>query len=162
MARPKHTSQDFELPEEREIDLSSNKPLDDDQIYVVTGESMKDERLQKIMKEESDMKKFMEQKVTFMISETTNENEVNPVSCGVNGEHRYFWRGKEYTEARKFLDSLIKVTNHVKTVNYKDKDGVDQTNVVTKPVLAYPLTVLRDPAGDMGAKWFRHQQSNAF
>ena len=38
-------SSDADLPESREIDLSSNKPLDDDELHLITGESMEDDRI---------------------------------------------------------------------------------------------------------------------
>jgi len=161
-SRPTHTSKDFELPDEKHIDLSSGKEVIDDGLQFVTGETMEDDRLKNLLREEKSMRDFMEQKVKFMIAETDDENAPNPVACGVNGVHRYFHRGTEYIEARKFIDSLIKVVNHVKTVNYKDKDGIDQTDVKTRPVLAYTISILEDPAGQQGLRWFQHQQRNAF
>lgn len=155
-------SSDADLPESREIDLSSNKPLDDDELHLVTGESMGDERIKNLLKEEHDMRTFMEEKVTFMIAETSDKNAPNPVSAGVNGIQRHFWRGKQYTEARKFIDSLIKVTFGVKTINFTDEKGLHQTKIETVPSMVYPIQILSDPSGRIGHNWFLHQQKNGF
>lgn len=160
--RPQIQSSDVGMPEDREVDIGISKPLDDDLIYIAQDGDLKDERIAAALKEERDMKAFMEQKVTFLIAETDDENAPNPVSCGVNGVTRTFWRGKEYTDKRMFIDSLIKVVRKVKTVNFKNSDGVDDTKMEVRSVLAYPLQILDDPAGDLGRRWFRHQQENAF
>lgn len=161
-SRPQHSSEDFETPDSKEIDIGLNAPLDNDQIYVVTNESMKDDRLIKIAAEEKKWHDFMKQKVTFVIHETEDENAPNPVSCGVNGVHRHYYRGQEYTDARMFVDSLIKCVRKVKTVNFKNAEGVDDTKLEVKHVLAYPLEIIEDPAGKLGRDWFKHQQRNAF
>ena len=155
-------STDLELPETQEIDLALSKPVDHDQIYAVTNESMHDERLQALLKEEKEMRDFMEEKVTFMIAQSDDEHAIDPVPCGVNGVHKYFKRGVEYREPRKFIDSLIKVAFRVKTINYEDKNGVYQTKLEKAPVLAYPIQILNDPSGIKGQRWFQHQQKNAF
>lgn len=160
--RPQIQSSDVGMPEDREVDIGISKPLDDDLIYIAQDGDLKDERIAAALKEERDMKAFMEQKVTFLIAETDDENAPNPVSCGVNGVIRAFWRGREYTDKRMFIDSLIKVVRKVKTVNFKNSDGVDDTKMEVRSVLAYPLQILDDPAGDLGRRWFRHQQENAF
>lgn len=160
--RPQIQSSDVGMPEDREVDIGISKPLDDDLIYIAQDGDLKDERIAAALQEERDMKAFMEQKVTFLIAETDDENAPNPVSCGVNGVIRTFWRGREYTDKRMFIDSLIKVVRKVKTVNFKNSDGVDDTKMEVRSVLAYPLQILDDPAGDLGRRWFRHQQENAF
>lgn len=160
--RPQIQSSDVGMPEDRDVDIGITKPLDDDLIYIAQEGDLKDPRIAAALKEEKQWKDFMEQKVKFMIAETDDENAPNPVSCGVNGVHRDFWRGREYTDKRMFVDSLIKVVRKVKTVNFKNADGVDDTRMELRSVLAYPLQIIDDPAGDLGRRWFRHQQENAF
>lgn len=155
-------SSDVGMPEDREVDIGISKPLDDDLIYIAQDGDLKDPKIAAALKEEKQWKDFMEQKVTFLIAETDDENAPNPVSCGVNGVTRHFLRGKEYTDKRMFIDSLIKVVRKVKTVNFKDADGVDNTKMEFRSVIAYPLQIIEDPAGDLGRRWFRHQQENAF
>ena len=160
--RPQIESSDVGMPEDRSVDIGITKPLDDDLIYIAQEGDLKDPRIAAALKEERDMKAFMEQKVKFMIAETDDESAPNPVSCGVNGVRRDFWRGREYTDKRMFIDSLIKVVRKVKTVNFKNAEGVDDTRMEFRSVLAYPLQIIDDPAGDLGRRWFRHQQENAF
>lgn len=160
--RPQIQSSDVGMPEDREVDIGISKPLDDDLIYIAQDGDLKDPRIIAALKEEKQWKDFMEQKVTFMIADTEDENAPNPVSCGVNGVRRDFWRGKQYTDKRMFIDSLIKVVRKVKTINFKDANGVDDTKMDIRSVVAYPIQIIDDPAGDLGRRWFRHQQENAF
>lgn len=162
MKRPQIQSSDAQLPQSRQIDLSSDGPLDDDELHLVVGESMEDERVKNLLKEEADMRAFMEEKVTFMIAETSDKNAPNPVVAGVNGVQKIFTRGIQYTEARKFIDSLIKVTFGVKTINHTDEKGLYQTKLETVPSMVYPLQILNDPSGKRGNAWFMHQQKNGF
>lgn len=155
-------STDVGMPEDRDVDIGIIRPLDDDQIYIAQEGDLKDPRIAAALKEERDMKAFMEQEVKFMIAESNDENAPNPVSCGVNGVRRDFWRGREYTDKRMFVDSLIKVVRKVKTVNFKNADGVDDTRMEVRSVLLHPLQIIDDPAGDLGRRWFKHQQENAF
>lgn len=104
---------------------------------------------------------FMEEKVTFVVGETPDRNAENPVPVGVNGVIRFFTRGVEYTEARKFLNCLIKKQDSIDTKNYLDNDQIHQTKVVRTPALKYPISVISDPSNDFGRKWFAWQCRNA-
>lgn len=112
----------------------------------------------------------MNQTVEFEILETDDENAPNPVSCGVNGVHRHFYRGQRYKEKRMFIDSLIKVVRKVKTRNFKNREGVDDTDMDIRHIIAYPMKIWNDPANKdttkdgrkVGDAWFEHQQRNAF
>lgn len=158
--RPAIESDD--ITKEMTDELVQQSGIDDEvetpEFYKVTGESLEDERIKKLMAEDKKMRDFFEEKVTFEIQHSDEENPIDPVSCGVNGEHRHFYRGKHYTEARKFLSSIIKTKRKTKPKSYKDANGVDQTELVTtfKPV--FPIQVHHDPSGETGMRWFRHQQ----
>jgi len=104
---------------------------------------------------------FMEEKVTFIVGETADRNAENPVPVGVNGVMRFFTRGVEYTEARKFVNCLIKKQDTVDTKNYLDSDQVQQTKILKTPSLKYPLSIVSDPSKDLGRKWFAWQCRNA-
>lgn len=160
--RPQIQSSDADLPESREIDLSSDSPLDNEELHLMTGVSMEDERVKNIISEEKAMLDFMEEKVTFMIAETSDKNAPNPVAAGVNGVHKHFTRGIVYTEARKFIDSLIKVTFAIRTIPYEDANKIYQTKVETVPSMVYPIQIMNDPSGQRGNRWFLHQQKNAY
>lgn len=164
--RTRIESQDVELPPNQEIDLAYKEGDEESEIQLATAHSIMDDRTKALLAEEKKMRAFMEEKLTFSIAETDDPNAPNPVTCGVNGVTKTFKRGQIYTEARKFVDSLIKVSRRVKTVNYKDNDGIYQTKIETTPSMVYPIQIIEDPSGmgpqDMGRKWFIHQQRNAF
>lgn len=149
-------SKDVDMHDAIERELSKPEPL----AYAAAM----DDNLSGLLGEEKRLRAFMEEPVTFMISETDNPNDPNPVGCGVNGVIKFFTRGVEYTVARKFVESLIKVTWRVRTINYKDSNGVDQTKIEHIPSMVYPISILHDPSGmgpnDAGRRWFIHQQRN--
>lgn len=161
-------SSDVRTPSDVDIDIGLNDDIDpvEKTIQVVTNESMKDDRMKKIAAEEKWWRDFMNQKVEFEILETDDENAPNPVSCGVNGVHRHFYRGVRYTDKRMFIDSLIKVVRKVKTKVFKNNEGVDDTKMEVRNIIAYPIKIWHDPANKDGKKtgdrWFEHQQRNAF
>ena len=152
---------DVEIAPKSQIDLSSDLTDDDidrGDIAVVTGESLASPTVSEYVKD----LKFMEDILTVVVSETTDKNAENPVPCGVNGVVKFLTRGTEYRIARKFVDSLIKVEDRIETEQYKDKGGVDQTRINKTPALKYPLSIIQDPAGDIGRRWFQHQCKNAW
>lgn len=158
--RAQITTADADLREDQELDIGKNADIDE--IYVVQGESMQDDRLKALLKEEADLRAFMEEPVTFSIAESADPNAPNPVECGVNGEFRRFYRAQVYTEKRKFLDSLIRCTRIVKTRQIKDAEGLDDTVIDTKFSAVNSITIHHDPSGDKGNRWFLFQQKNAF
>ena len=158
--RPQIQSSDVALPDDRILDASIDRPLDDDKIYIAQDGDIKDERIKAALDETKAWKAFMKEKVTFMIAETDDPNAPNPVSCGVNGVHRHFLRGRRYTDMRCFVDSLIKCRRTVKTREIKTPDGIDDTEIKLTSVLAYPVQIFDDTP--LGNRWFEHQQRNAF
>lgn len=159
--RSQHDTQDFEGPQGHEIDMHSSvatEDIDRPDLITVTDDTLQSPHVQEYIK---DMK-FMEDQITFVVQETTDPNAETVVSCGVNGERKDFVRGKEYKAARKFVDSLIKKNTSVKTQQYKDGDGLDQTKMVTTAALVYPISIISDPAGETGRRWFKHACENAW
>lgn len=163
MSRTKIQSSDVDLHDTREVDLSVDEDNLDAPINVMTGVSMEDERTKALMKEERDLRAFMEEPITFRIAKG-GKNDPDPVACGVNGVVKYFKRDQVYTEPRKFVESLLKTKNEVRTVNFQDKNGVDQTKLEIDQVLVYPVMIMHDPSGsgphDRGGRWFQYQQAN--
>lgn len=159
-SRASITTNDVEIRDTKSVDLSSNIAHEDvlSSIAVVTDDSLASPTISEYVKD----LKFMEDELTISVGETTDPNAENPVACSVNGEKRVFTRGEIYKVARKFVDSLIKVEDRVKTVQFKDGDGVDQTRVDKVPALKYVVSVHHDPAGETGRRWFQHQCKNAW
>jgi hypothetical protein len=131
-------------------------------LAIVTDEDINSPTVKEYIKD----LKFNEDILTFSIGESTDKNAENPVPAGVQGQVKHFTRGVEYKAARKFVDSLIKREDSIKTVNYKDKDNVDQTKIEKLPAMKYALSIHHDPANDdgskLGSRWFQHQCKNAW
>jgi len=154
-------TKDVEPPKASTVMMESDvatEDIDRPDLVVITDESVNSPVVKEYM---ADLK-FMEDIIEFSISPTTDKNAENPVPCGVNGVVHHIPRGKRVKLARKFVDSLIKREDAVQTVNYKDKDGVDQTKIEKTPAMKYPLSIHNDPAGEVGTRWFEHQIRNAW
>jgi len=154
-------TKDVEPPKASTVMMESDVATEDIErpdLAIVTEESLQSPVVKEYIKD----LKFMEDIITFSIGQTTDKNAENPVPCGVNGVVHRIYRGEEVKLARKFLDSLIKREDAVATVNYKDKDNVDQTKIEKTPAMKYPLSIIHDPAGEVGRRWFQHQVKNAW
>lgn len=161
MARAQITSSDVETASAHEVDLASTIKGSDIERHDLES-NMVSNIDNPVAQEYLKDLKFMEDEVTIVVGETTDKNAEDPVPASVNGEKRLFSRGVEYKVARKFVDSLIKAEESIQTVQYKDAEGVDQTKVIRKPALKYPLSIINDPAGEVGRRWFQHQSKNAW
>lgn len=154
-------TKDVESAASTEILMPSGTATEDIErpdLVVVTDESINSPYVKQYAQDLA----FMEDELTIVVGETTDKNAENPVPCGVNGDVRKLTRGVEYKLKRKFVDSLIKAEDTVRTVQYKDKDGVDQTKIDKAHALKYPLSIIHDPAGDVGRRWFQHACKNCW
>lgn len=157
---PSHTTEDFEGPEQFDIDLSSTLKADEIErpdLAVVTDANLETPHV----KEYNFITAFMEDILTVRVAESEDAYAPDPVSAGNNGVIKLFKRGEVYRVARKFIDSLIKTSFRTRTVQYKDKDGLDQTRIVQIPVHNVIVDVIEDPAGEYGRKWLQYKMTNA-
>lgn len=99
---------------------------------------------------------FAAEKVTFVVNESTDEGADNPVICGNSGDPRQFWRGVEYTEERRFLESLLraKIVRYTQELVVDPRTGIQQ--YVQKPHQAprYDVRVVNDPH-KLGHEWLK-------
>ena len=150
---------DVEPPKATTIEMASDiQEIERPDLVAVVDDTLASPHMSELVKD----LKFMEDILTISIGETNDKNAENPVPAGVNGQVIWLDRGKEYKVARKFVDSMIKREDRVETVNYKDKNNVDQTKIDKIPSLKYPLSIMNDPAGEIGRRWFQHQSKNAW
>jgi len=153
--RPIITTNDGKIPESQEIDLSMNAEQPD--LAIVTDESMNSPVVKQYARELA----FMEDVLQVIVGETEDPNAENPVMAGCNGETVKLYRGQQYSIKRKFVDSLIRTTFRVSTKHFKDSEGCDQTKMVKTPTRAYNISILEDPAGELGRRWLQHQLANS-
>lgn len=112
-------------------------------------------------KEFLEMLKFMEEPVTIRLHETTDQNAENPVTVGCNGFYATFWRGKETTVARKYVDCLIVKEDKVSTPKqYSPQTGEMMYSIHRVAALKYPFAVVKDD-NPKGAQWLRQRCAQA-
>lgn len=152
------TSSDGPIPAQHTIDLSSTvEEVERPDLAVVTDETLDSP----ILKEYADELAFMEDILTIVVAKSEDKNAPNPVTCAVNGETRFLERGKQYRLQRKFVDALIVTSYRPETIQFKDKLGLDQTKIENVPVLINNISILHDPAGELGNRWFLYKQANS-
>lgn len=151
MPRPRIETNDVDLPDAQTIDLSSS--IDKPDLAVVMDEDLKSKNVQ----EYNAYLAFFEQPVTFVVNESEDQNAPKVVSTGNNGVVHFLERGKQYTLPRKFIDSLINVVHKITTQTYKDAEGLEQTRMIKTPTAAYSVSIIHDPAGSQGHRWFMHK-----
>lgn len=108
----------------------------------------------KLHKEYQDALAFMNEPMTVVVLESSDENAENPVSVGNNGRMVAFWRGVATKCKRKFVDSLI-----VKSTNVSTPESTTAANEQTflirqRSSLKYPFQVMED-LNPKGPEWLR-------
>jgi hypothetical protein len=150
-------SKDIGDPADQLIDMPSKVKTaeierpDQTEMVAVVDEDLNSPNLSAYVKEMA----FMKQGIDVIVGESTDPNAEQIVASGVNGNYRYFTRGKVYRDVpRMFIDSLLKRTGGVETEQYMDKQGVTQTRVNKSNAATYPISILKDPSGELGVRWF--------
>lgn len=146
------TTDDVDLQDPLLLDLDLNNPLGD--LAIVTGEAMTSERLKRSARELA----FMEDVLTFTIGMSELPHAMDPVECGVNGEKRAFYRGREYKDKRKFINALINITWTVDVLNRRDPStGLDVSTIKRTPFQPVSINIRHDPAGQLGTEWMAYK-----
>lgn len=153
---PDITSADVPGPEGFDIDLSST--IEKPDLAIVTDADTNSPHVIEYSKDLA----FMEDVLLIEVAPSADENAPDPMTCGVNGVTKIIPRGKPMRLARKFVDALIKTTFRTKTVNFKDKDGLDQTKIEQVPTANCTVQVYEDPAGEVGRRWLQHKMLNSY
>lgn len=153
---PKVTTGDIAGEKEHVIDLSQKEVNRNDleDLAIVTGEDMNSPYVSEHIK----ILAFMEEPVTFQVALTSNSEDSPALYPSVNGVKKEVRRGVPVTLPRKFLNVLIGTVSTVETKQYKDDRGVDQTNIVKNTMPSCPISIINDPSGEYGLKWFQYTQ----
>lgn len=154
--RPMINTSDVIGTETSIIDAHSSIPTDEIELAVVTNADINSEPIAKYARDLA----FMEQKVTFILANTNNKNDPNPILLGVNGEQKVVWRGKPYTMARKFLNTMFETISDYTTQQYRDEKGMDQTRFVRTVSPAFSISLMND--SPEGRLWFEKIQNATF
>jgi len=99
---------------------------------------------------------FMDEHMTIMVNESSDENAENPVIVGNNGMFRQFFRGVPTVTQRKFVDCLIVKTGRVSTPEYINPAGERARSIRQQSAHKYPFMVVED-RNPRGAEWLRRR-----
>lgn len=99
---------------------------------------------------------FMEDVLTVMVHDSTNENDEPIPAVWNDGRAQYFIRGQQQEVKRKFVEVLarLKLTRYTQKLT-KDALGNDTYINVPHTALRHPFSVIYDPAGAKGADWLK-------
>lgn len=99
---------------------------------------------------------FDKQKLIIMVQDTTEAGAEAVVQVGVNGVNQFFPRGVEVECKRMFVEGLARAKpQRVATTKLTQASEADQFKVTRHAALAYPFSVIYDPAGRKGGDWLR-------
>ncbi len=99
---------------------------------------------------------FMNEPVTIMIADTTDENDADVlVQVAVNGRNQFFVRGQAQTVRRCFVERLARAKKTGYSQNLDERLGEDKFNRMrAHNTLRYPFTVLED-RNPKGGPWLK-------
>lgn len=98
---------------------------------------------------------FMDEIVTVMVHESTDENAEPIVEVFCNGVPQRFIRGKEQPVKRKFVEVMARAKGtRYSQEKYTDANGVEGYRQVPHTALRYPFTVSEDK-NPRGKDWLK-------
>lgn len=98
---------------------------------------------------------FMNEVLTIMIPESTDENDTPLVEVGVNGRKLYIRRGVEQEVRRKYVAALARCkSTDYSQVTLDPRNGEAVNRLHRRQMLRYPFTVIADPNRN-GHAWLR-------
>jgi hypothetical protein len=105
---------------------------------------------------------FMEEEVTVMVHESTDENADNPVLVGCNGVFKQFFRGQPTIAKRKFVDCLIVKMIRVTTPEFTHQtSGERGRKIVQTSAMKYPFSIVEDKS-PKGGEWLRRRMADTY
>ncbi|SDZ53262.1 MULTISPECIES: hypothetical protein [Delftia] len=101
-----------------------------------------------------ELEAFMNEPVTVMVYESTDENDMDMVLVGVNGVSQYFRRGTPQTVKRKFVERLARAKRTDFDQKIDARMGEAMNNLRQRHGLRYPFTVVED-RNPRGGAWLK-------
>ena len=98
---------------------------------------------------------FMNEKITVVVHESSDEYDNDIVQTWVNGRIQQFERGKPNTVRRCYVEALARAKRTTYRQMLDERAGVQSFNQMRQThALAYPFTVLED-SNPRGPEWLR-------
>lgn len=121
----------------------------DDQPIIETVAASKDFR--ELASEEA----FMNEFVTVLVHQTTDENQAPHVIVNCNGTNQPIIRGVPTTIRRKYLEILARMKETKYRQEVRNPSAPDQIDMIARSGLAYPFELMED-ANPRGRAWLQH------
>lgn len=100
--------------------------------------------------------KFMHEKLTVMVHETTDPNESDLVEVAVNGIRQFFARGTPQVVRRCYVERLARAKKTSYSQNLDERQDESVVNMMRPHnALKYPFSVIED-ANPKGGPWLRN------
>jgi len=141
-------SNDFQVGQEQEILLPTGNVIrpEEPEIMIPDGPTIND-----YAKELA----FMEEPVTVMVHETSNDNETPLVDVYVNGVLQMFIRGEPITCKRKYVEGLVRAKPTAISTDVRERNSENPNNIINRrSALRYPFSIVEDKNPNGGA-WLR-------
>lgn len=98
---------------------------------------------------------FMEEPVTIIVHETSNENEAPLVDVYVQGVPQFFIRGEQCTVKRKYVECLVRAKPIAISTDVRERNSENPLNLIhKKSALRYPFSIVED-RNPNGPAWLR-------
>lgn len=98
---------------------------------------------------------FMEEPVTVLVHESTQDNDIPLVDVYVNGVAQFFPRGEPVTCKRKYVEGLARAKPTHVTTDVRERNSENPQNIVNRrSSLRYPFSVIEDKNPN-GSAWLR-------
>ena len=104
--------------------------------------------------DKAEQEKFMNEVVTVMVHESTDQNDAELVQVGINGRTQFFKRGVPQDVRRCYLERLARSKKTSYSQNLDHILGEQMNNMRSHNALKYPFSVLED-RNPKGSAWLR-------
>lgn len=106
--------------------------------------------------DKAEQERFMNEIVTIMVHDSTDDNAEPLIPVGINGRMQYFARGVPQDVRRCYVERLARAKKTSYTQDLDERKGEAIYNTMRPHhALKYPFSVVNDP-NPLGAAWLRN------
>lgn len=102
----------------------------------------------------AEQESFMQEPVTVMVHESTDQNDSELVQVSINGRTQFFARGRPQTVRRCYVERLARAKKTAYSQTLDDRLGEAMNVMKPHHALRYPFSVIED-ANPKGSAWLR-------
>lgn len=106
--------------------------------------------------DKAETERFMNEMVTVMIHDSTDENDTELVQVSINGRNQFIRRGYPQQVRRCYVERLARAKKTSFNQNLDERLGEAGVNrLMSHHALKYPFSIVEDP-NPKGAAWLRN------